>query len=90
MRGGRREDEESGSGDTEALSRPSLGSLGARPGLNISRSGPPDLGQEAGTGPRRTFMVDFKAEASNMLLTFENGIILRHFITIAVLNLKYS
>ena len=38
-----------------------VGSLGARPGLNISRSRPPNLCQEAGTGPRRPFMLDFKA-----------------------------
>ena len=38
-----------------------VGSLGARPGLNISRSRPPDLCQEAATGPRRPFMLDFKA-----------------------------
>ena len=44
----------------ETLSGPSLGSLGARPGLTISRSGPPNpvlcqCGQEAGTGARRAY-----------------------------------
>ena len=32
-------------------------------------------------------MVDFKAEASNMLLSFKNRIILRHLITILFLSL---
>ena len=51
----------------ETLSGPSLGSLGARPGLTISRSGPPNpnlcqCGQEAGTGARRTYsLVHFKS-----------------------------
>ena len=48
-RGGRREDEGTRSGDTEACLGPvwPVGSLSVRPGLNISRSGPPDLCQQA-------------------------------------------